>query len=920
MEGAPEAHTSSQAAVIGRETELERLDGFIDSDRQSAVIVGGPGIGKTTIWEAGLEMGLGRGLRVLRARPSDAEAQLSFAALTDLFHGVETATLAELPRPQLHALEVALLRAEPVHTSTDPRAVALGLFNALKSMAEHQPLLVAIDDVQWLDSGSAEALTFTARRLVRSPVRFLLARRSESVPPLEQALERAGGVERLELSPLSFGATRRLLFERLGLTPPRWVLRRAVEITGGNPLFLLELGRTLVARGRIEIGEDIPVPEVVEDLLGTRVAGLSAPQRRLLHALALTGDLRATQLTAIVGDGALDEAIDQGLVILDDGRVRLSHPLLGAAARGHSSPDERRRLHLALAAGVADGPQRARHLALAAEQPDPELAGTVAAAARHAAARGARQEAVELAEHAVRLTPPGSEERSTRLLALAEHLEVAGERQRVTDLLLPELDSLPPGAARVRALLHLSEGGGITNNYDHERYLEQALEESEGDPVPRAHVLGKMAINATACCAGQVREAEAWALEALPAAPEAGVDVERFVLHGLAWARALSGRPIDDLCERFAAVSNAPFHITDAPDQVRGLRFAWRGDLPAARAVLGELLALADERGEAVSYALQRMNLCDVELRAGEWEAATRLLDEWAAASERLLIVATYERSRALLAAGQGRPEEAEQHAASALADAEPRGYRWQTLEALRARGLAALLAHESERAAESLGAVWAHMENEGVDDPGVFPVAADLVEALATLERWDEAGDVISRLRRLADEQEHPWGRATALRCEALVQLSAGAFDANGVAGLEEAADQYWRLGFGFDRARTLLALGRVQRRRRKWAAARASLEQAAAAFDELGSPGWTAEARLELDRVGGRKRRASEELTPSERRVAELAAAGRSNKEIANELFVGVHTVEVHLSHAYAKLGINSRNQLAAKLGSKA
>lgn len=918
MEGAFEVHASSQPAIIGRETELEQLEEFVASGRQSAVIVGGPGIGKTTLWEAGLEAALEHGLRVVRARPSDAEAQLSFAALTDLFQGVETTTLAELPSPQLRALEIALLRAEPVD-STDPRAVALALLGALQSMAERQPLLVAIDDLQWLDSASAEALTFAARRLMGMPVRFLLARRPETVPSIEQELDRAGGLERLELGPLSFGATRRLLFERLGLTPPRWLLRRVFEITGGNPLFLLELGRTLVARGRIEIGEDIPVPEVVEDLLGTRVASLPRPQRRLLHSLALTGDLDATQLTAIVGDDVLDEALVQGLVILDDGRVRLSHPLLGAAAKGHASPGERRRLHLALAE-AADGPQRARHLALAAEEPDPDLADTVGAAAQHAAARGGRQEAVELAEQALRLTPPESDERGMRILALAEHLEVAGERQRVTDLLLPELEALPPGAPRVRALLHLSEGGGITNNYDHERYLERALEESEGIPIARAHVLGKMAINATACCAGQVPEAEAWALEALPAAPEAGVDVERFVLHGLAWARALSGRPIDDLCERFAAVSDAPFHITDAPDQVRGLRFAWRGDLPAARAVLGELLRLADERGEAVSYALQRMNLCEVELRAGEWEAATRLLDEWAAASERLLITATYDRSRALLAAGQGRPEEAEELAASALTDAEPRGYRWQTLEALRARGLAALLAHEPERAAESLGAVWAHMNKEGVDDPGVFPVAADLGEALATLERWDEAAEVVRRLRRLADEQEHPWGRATARRCEALVQLSDGAFDENGVAGFEEAAAQYGRLGFRFDRARTMLALGRVQRRHRKWAAARASLEQAAAAFDEMGSPGWAAEARLELGRLGGRKRRASEELTPSERRVADLAAAGRSNKEIANELFVGVHTVEVHLSHAYAKLGINSRNQLAARLGSKA
>ena len=913
MEGVLDAGFAAQA-VIGREPELERLETFFASEQKALVIVGGPGIGKTTLWEAGLKTVADGPRRVLQARPSDAEAQLSFSALTDLFREVESAELAELPIPQLRPLEVALLRAEPADVATDARAVALGLYNALRALSAREPVLVAVDDLQWLDAASGEALTFAARRLEREPVRFLLARRPVVSSPIEQALARAG-LESIELGPLSLGATRRLLFERLGLTPPRWVLRRVFEATGGNPLFALEVGRTLVERGRIQIGEDIPVPPVVEDLLGTRVAALPSRSRQLLHALALSSDLRVRQLVSIVGADALDESVTQGLVVVDGERVRLSHPLLGAAARGQSPPGERRRLHLLLAEAAADGAQRARHLALAAEDPDPDLAAALAAAAQRANARGARQDAVELAEHAVRLTPPRSKERGERLLALAEHLEVAGERQRVTDVLLPELETLPAGGARVRALLHLSEGGGIRNNYDHEAYLEQALAESGDDPVLRAHVLGKMAINATACCAGQVRDAEAWALEALPVAPAAGPDVERFALHGLAWARALSGKPIDDVCTRFTAVSDAPFHITDAPHQVRALRLSWRGDVPAARTMLTELLVLADERGEGVSYALQRMNLCDVELRAGEWAAATRLLDEWAAASERLLVAATYERSRALLAAGQGFPEEAERRAAAALADAEPRGYVWQTLEALRAQGLAALAAHEPARAAESLGTVWEHTQRQGVDDPGVFPVAPDLVEALIETGDLAEAGRVANRLRELAEGQEHPWGLVSAKRSEALVRLAAGTYDEEAAIALEESADEYARLGFRFDHARCLLSVGRARRRSRRWGSARASLDQAATAFDEIGSPGWADQARAELSRIGARKPR-SGGLTPSERRVAELAAAGKSNKEIAQELVITIHTVERHLSRAYAKLGIRSRGQLAARL----
>jgi DNA-binding NarL/FixJ family response regulator len=154
-----------------------------------------------------------------------------------------------------------------------------------------------------------------------------------------------------------------------------------------------------------------------------------------------------------------------------------------------------------------------------------------------------------------------------------------------------------------------------------------------------------------------------------------------------------------------------------------------------------------------------------------------------------------------------------------------------------------------------------------------------------------------------------------TAARCAALVNLSRG-YDEDAVAALEHAADDYGELGLRFDRGRTLLVLGRAQRRLRKWAAARDSLERAAAAFDELGAAGWADEARTEQARVGGRKGKATGELTPAERRVVELAADGLANKEIAHELFITVRTVEFHLKHAYAKLGIRSRAQLARRL----
>jgi DNA-binding CsgD family transcriptional regulator len=901
------------AQVVGREFELAILQDFLWPDHAfgALLLTGGPGIGKSTLWGAGVEAARERGLRVLSARASDAEAQHSFAALIDLLDGVETEELT-LPVPQRRALEIALLRAEPTELAPEPQAIAVGFLNALRALAARQPLLLAIDDVQWLDPPSADALTFAARRLEGEPVRFLFAKRPERASPLEQVLERRG-LERLEVGPLSLGATRRLLAERLGLSLPRQLLRRVVETTLGNPLFALELGRALAEGGLPGTGDDIPLPDAIEDLLGTRVAGLPGPVRRLLLAVSLSGELRASQLAAIGDAAVLDDAVDAGLLVVDGDRVRASHPLLAAAAKKRSPARDRRELHRVLALTVADEELRALHLAFATELPDAELAPTVAAAAAGASARGARQEAVELAGHALRLTPPGSAEHSERLLALAAYLEQAGEPEQLSDLLSPELDSLPPGAARVRARLLLCDGA-IRSNDDIQRHLELALAESQDDEGLRAQVLAKMAANTAVIRVERIREAEAWALEALPAAHGADPDVERLALYGLGWARGLAGHPIDDVCERFRRASAATSYIAVSPERIAGQRLVWRGVMDQARAVLTRLLDDADERGEPPSYVLLRLHVCELELRAGGWEAAARLLDEWAESSDRM-VWPMYERCRALLAAGRGLPGEAERWAAKAITGAEATGVRWDWLEALRARGIAAILASEPARAAESLRAVWEHTRREGVDDPGAFPVAPDLVEALAELGELEEAQAVADRLRKLAEEQDHPWALATTKRCGALIRLTA-AWDEPAAADLADAAAALGWLGLRFDRARSLLSLGRAQRRFKKWGAARSSLEEAAAAFDEIGSPGWAEQARSDLARVGARRPQPPGELTESERRVAELAAQGLANKEIARTLFITVHTVEAHLSRAYAKLGIRSRAQLGGRL----
>ena len=262
----------------------------------------------------------------------------------------------------------------------------------------------------------------------------------------------------------------------------RQLLRRIYDATLGNALFALEVGRKLVDEGPPGIGEDLPVPDAVEDLLGLRVDRLPEGVRRLLLAVALSPDLRVGQLDTLADTETLDLAVASGVLVVTGDHVRASHPLLAAAVVERADAAERRELHRRLAAAVGDGELGARHRALAAARPDARLAADVSAAAARANERGAPQTAVELADHALRLTPRNDPDRGERILGLARYLELAGEKQRLTDLLVPALASLPPGEQRVRACLLLASGT-VAGNNDIRRFLEQALAESGNDAM-----------------------------------------------------------------------------------------------------------------------------------------------------------------------------------------------------------------------------------------------------------------------------------------------------------------------------------------------------------------------------------------------------------------------------------------------------
>ncbi|MGZ4247322.1 MAG: AAA family ATPase [Solirubrobacteraceae bacterium] len=903
-------------SIVGRELELATLREapVAESGVSGLVLVGEPGIGKTTLWEEGTMAARARGARVLSARPSEGEARLPFSGLIDLCEGLGSAELGALPSPQRHALEVALLRADPTDGSAHPGAVEFGFVTVIRGLAARTPVVIAIDDLHWLDGPSAAVLAFAARRLGQLRVDFLLARRPGRATEVERALER-GSLVKLEVGAMTLGAVRRMLGERFGLTLPRPLLRRVVAVTQGNPLFALEIGRSLLEQEAPAGDHQVPLPDSVEEMLGGRISHLRAGARTALLATALSQDLRLEALTAVAGSDAVDDALAAGVLVVDDDRVRAAHPLLAAVARKQSRIRERRELHRLLANAVDEGPLRALHLALGSTGTNDQLAATLAAAAHEASARGGRLLATQLAGHALRMTSASSAARDDRVLALATCLYEAGELRRLTELLSEELESLSAGATRARARLLLAEGAGSRSLDELDGHLQAALAECGDDTGLRAYVLAKRAANTAAGRVAQLGEAEAWALEAVRGADQR--EVERFALYALAWARALTGRPVDELCERSRVDADAGAYLAASPERVAAQRLVWRAEFAPARTALGRLLELADERGEEASHGLMHMHLCELELRAGDWNRASMLLDEWAESWDgELTFRPQYERCRALLAAGRGTVDGAQRWAGKAIARAEGSGSRWDELEARRARGMAELRAGAPERATDDLGLVWKHTQTEGVLEPGAFPVAPELVEALVEVDELAEARTVTDQLARLAKRQEHPWGLASVKRCRALLRPRAE----QRAAALAAAADELERLGLHFEAARTQLALGRIQRRGKQWRAAREALTNAEEAFDRIGSPGWAELASAERQRVGGRRPADSGELTPTEQRVVELAARGLANKQIASALFVTVHTVEVHLARAYAKLGVRSRAQLVARLAGQA
>jgi DNA-binding CsgD family transcriptional regulator len=921
--------------LVGRDEELGSLVRLLDAPDELpavAVVVGEAGIGKTALWLVAAEEATARGYTVLSCRPSEAEARFSFSGLADLLGGHVAEVLPELAEPQRSALQTALGLSSigPV----EERLVAFALLNALRRLGEGNCVVVAVDDVHSLDEPSVSLLQYALVRLETEPVVALLTARGATPSWLGRG-ETTGRLLELELGPLSVGALHELLRTRVDVAFPRPVLLRIWETSGGNPFFALELARALQRRGRTPVpGEELPLPPSLEDLVQERLDSLSAPARQVVRAVAALAEPTVTLVEAAAGreaDLGLTDALGAGVLQLDGDRLRLTHPLLGWAVSAHSTPAERRSLHERLAELVPGGEERARHLALAAAGPSREAASALEEAAQAAHTRGAPAAAAELAEQAWRLTPEAdSQELRRRAVVAADRLRQAGDSRRAIALLEQARASAPPGVARAAVLMHLVQPTWDARGPREALVIcEEALAEAEGDAALEATIRLDLADLMRGFVEGASSERGLEHTElAVAAARRAGdpaLMCRALAMFGLLHFIAGRGIPRAEMDEALALERSLGLALERSlgasplaeATWVLAHQLAWSGDeLERARHHLHAYRkAIGDRQGLEERFVLWWLSL--VEWRAGNWDLAARYTADMLA----LAAQAGYEAEQpifdladAAIAAHQGRVEEARARAGDALELAEKVGTRLAQALHFWVFGFIELSLDNPNAGLANLRRAWEIYDELGYFEPGHRLELADTLEALIAVGELEEAERRLAPWEKRARALERTWAIAIMARCRALLLAAQGDF-AGSLAAFDQALAEHARSVYPFERARTLLALGTTQRRTKQRGAARATLEQALDIFEELGAPLWSGKARAELARIGGRAPSRGE-LTESERRIAALVAEGRTNREVADALFLTVHTVETALTRIYRKLDVRSRAELAVRL----
>jgi DNA-binding NarL/FixJ family response regulator len=904
MSSGDAVHGSSVADIVGRDTELARVDAFLSAssgDTRALAIRGEPGIGKTTLWRHAVEASRQAGRQVLLTRPAEEERLLVLGGLVDLFEGTE--------------IDTATFRSNDNPIDRGRAVVA-----ALRQVAESGPALVAIDDVQWLDPASGRALRYALRRLDVEPIGILTASRivdeqGEQLPVTK--LLPPGRSEALELRPLDLASVHGVL-RRHGISIPRPALRRIHEVSEGNPLFALELARDVRERPA-SAPRGLELPGSLQDVILERLKAVPEELQPTLEVTSALGRTSVAELRAALPDTDVERLLITAgehalLAVGADLEVRFAHPLVGSVVYERLDPFARRSVHARLARLTTDPDLRARHLALSTDEPDAAIAREVEEAAERARANGAPDLAAELAAHSLRLTP-SDEHASRRRRAQAEvtYLASAGEVGRALALVDRLIEGLPPGPERGAVLVQRAQLEDDDLDAS-EALLVVALDDAGDDRALRGRVLDQLGW-LRGVFRGDLDAGIEAGREALEIAVGTGDrQFEMSAAAGLSNMTALAGRPQIDLMLRAveieAEIGRPPLWV--GPRVLLSEQLLWAGDLAQARDLLETANAEAEQARNERWRPYGLYDLAAVESAAGNLARADTLLRdavEAARDAEDTHVESWIFYRLALVATWLGRADQARSAAHRRLETATKRGERPGIARARSVLGLLALSEGNVEGAATELAEAARLLDETGFAHPGAIPALPDAIEALALSGEVDRARELLDRLEQQAVAVGGDWPPASAGRSRGVVLLADG--DAARAAKLlGHAAATFEHLGYRPDAGRALLLQGRALLRGGRRSAAAESLADARALFAEIGAALWEARAAWDLDRAA--PGRTAGDLTPTESRIAHLVADGLKNREISQALLMSVATVEAHLTRMYRKLGIRSRSEL--------
>lgn len=884
------------------------------------LVRGEPGLGKTTLLAEALGEADDDGIRLLLTRASDWSAKLPHSGLIDLLEGVSPQELDVLAPAQRDAIEVAVSRRIPTHIVL-PLTLRVAVTSVIVNLLKKGPVAIVVDDWGLLDDETAEILT------------WVFTRQGPGAAAALVATERAGGgffrftssgearhlfrpQDICELPALEPWECEALLRENFGDRLTRTELLSVVRLARGNPLWALEIAHSRTTPDETS-GHPRDLPGSVAHLLMSRVSALSPAVADVLATVSALGDapLERVLQTMAGSPDALDDALESGVIVQGNGRIHLAHPLLSKASMASLGRDQHRNVHARAAAGATSLAERASHLDKAAALgPNCSVADALAEAAGEARLSGASATAAALAERAFERTPLTDASLPDRRVLVAETAFARSDFRRTVGV-LGELDwtHLPPDVLDRVLPLHVDALAMARGESAVAAFLAQ-LRSEFGSRQPQAALVQAYGADLTSHSLSQRRHDAEGALTTLDSRSDLPTTIHR-ALGTVVLAKLDTGEGLDsDLLDRSDQLERRirPLALSDTSLAKRGFHSFEVDDFETSQWALEELIKRADTSGQDAQARFFGVHLATALIGTGQVARARDLLtrfdsaDAWTDTSWWVVL-----RARGLLAIAEGDKRELQRLLQFPVDRATP-----TEVESLKL-GLEGLFAARMEQWSQAVPLLQSSVdisEEAGVIEPGRRLWSdCELGEALVALGRVDEASGIADRLDKIAAARPHPLTRARSLRLRGLVVAGT-----NDLAGAEllfrTALDLIGTQGNNVERARLLLQMGRILRRRRARARARDHFQRALLLAETAQDQLLTMRIRRELDRLGESAR--AGQLTASESRVAEAVLAGASNADVAAAQFVSIRTVEAHLSAIYRKWGIRSRIQLVAEL----